>query len=1093
MAKNKRIYWGKSLLTPSPVDLISVQKESWQWFLKEGLEKTIRSVSPIVDYTGDNWHLDLGRILVEVEEATITPGEAQRKGLSYTAPVKIEAALTNKRTGEKIKEEVFLLNLPLMTEEGTFIISGIERGIISQLVRSPGAYFTGEEDPATGKTLYRAEIRPVRGSWLEFFVSRRGVLFARVDRRRKFPATIILRAVGIEKNDQLIKAFSGFIKPTTEMDSSRSREEAILEFYRKMRPGEPAVFDTAENFFKERFFNLKTYELGQVGRYKMNKRLGVSFPDDDENNWVLKKEDLISVVKYLIALQKGEETKVDDIDHLGNRRLRRIGEILTQIALRQATARFERMVKERMSLLSPKEKASPAQMINSQSFANSINSFFRTNQLSAILDQTNPLSELDLLRRVTVIGPGGLTRERASFSVRDIHGSQYGRVCPVRSPEGINIGLVTYLALFTRVNQYGFLEAPYRVVKKVRVGKRTRMKVTDEVVYLPADDEEDRYITHLGIKIDSHGYLEERWVPVRYGGDFFEASAGKVELIDYVSQEVVGTSASLIPFIAHDEPQRALMGSHMQCQAVPLVRPQAPIVGTGMESVIAESMGRVIRARESGEVIYADSNKIMVQPKGRNKKKQVYHLTKFKRTSPYGTCYNQKPVVSVGDSVARGSLLADGPATENGELALGRNLTIAYCQFEGLVYEDAIVISDQLIEDDVFTSININEYEAQIVDTKLGPEEITRDIPNVAEPDLSKLTQEGIVMIGAKVGPNDILVGKVEPKGEKELSAEERLLRAIFGDKAREVKDTSLKVPHGEGGIVIDINILDRDKGDELDPGVNKVVKVTVAQLRRIKEGDKLAGRHGNKGVVSRVVPKEDMPYLEDGTPVDIIISPLSVIARMNLGQILEMHLGWAGEKLGQKYALPVFERVPEEFFKELLKKAGLPVSGKKKLFDGRSGQPYDQEVAIGSAYIMKLTHMVDDKVHSRSTGPYSLVTQQPLGGKARMGGQRLGEMEVWALEAHRAAQTLQEMLTLKSDDIIGRAKAFQAIIKGQDIPAPTVPESFRVLVKELGGLGLKVSPIGGVIKKEENIFSEEERSSGTEFDDSLWSEKRDE
>ncbi|MBU2592215.1 DNA-directed RNA polymerase subunit beta, partial [Patescibacteria group bacterium] len=998
MAKNKRIYWGKSLLTPSPVDLLSVQKESWQWFLEEGLEKTIRSVSPIVDYTGDNWHLDLGKIVIE--EAVITPREAQRKGLSYAAPVKIEAALTNKRTGEKVTEDVFLLNLPLMTEEGTFIISGIERGIINQLIRSPGAYFTGEEDPATGKTLYRAEIRPVRGSWLEFFTSRRGVLYARVDRRRKFPATIILRAVGVEKNDLLIKTFSGFIKPTIEMDSSRSREEAILEFYRKMRPGEPAVFDTAENFFRERFFSLKTYELGQVGRYKMNKRLGVSFPDDDEDNWVLRKEDLISAIKYLIALQRGEETKVDDIDHLGNRRLRRIGEILTQIALRQATARFERMVKERMSLVSPKEKASPAQMINSQSFANSINSFFRTNQLSAILDQTNPLSELDLLRRVTVIGPGGLTRERASFSIRDIHGSQYGRVCPVRSPEGINIGLVTYLALFARVNQYGFLEAPYRVVKKVKIGKRTRMKVTDEVVYLSADDEEDRYITHLGIKINSQGYLEEKWVPVRYGGDFFEASASKVELIDYVSQEVVGTSASLIPFIAHDEPQRALMGSHMQCQAVPLVNPQSPIVGTGMESVIAESMGRVIRAEESGKVICVDSKRIVIQPKDKNKKKKIYHLTKFKRTSPYGTCYNQKPMVSVGDSVGKGTLLADGPATENGELALGRNLTIAYCQFEGLVYEDAIVISDKLIEDDVFTSITINEYEAQIVDTKLGPEEITRDIPNVAEPDLSKLTQEGIVMIGAKVGPNDILVGKVEPKGEKELSAEERLLRAIFGDKAREVKDTSLKVPHGEGGIVIDINILDREKGDELDPGVNKVVKVTVAQLRRIKEGDKLAGRHGNKGVVSRIVPQEDMPYLEDGTPVDIIISPLSVIARMNLGQILEMHLGWAGEKLGQKYALPVFERVPEEFFQELLQKAGLPVSGKKRLFNGRTGQPYDQEVAIGCAYIMKLTHMVDDKVHARSTGPYSLVTQQPLGGKARMGGQRLGEMEVWALEA---------------------------------------------------------------------------------------------
>jgi len=1015
MRKKERIYWGKKPVVPSSANLTQVQKESWHWFLDQGFEEAIRSVSPIDDYTGNNWRLELGKVVLE--EPTISPQKAQLKGLSYTIPVKIQAKLTNKRTGKTIEEEVFLVNLPMMTNEGTFIISGIERGIINQLVRSPGVYFTGEEDPATGKTLYQAEIRPIRGSWLEFFVSRRGAIYARIDRRRKFPATILLRALGLSTNQVLVKEFSDFINPTIDLDPTRTREEALLEFYRKLRPGEPAVLDRAENFFKERFFDLRTYELGRVGRYKINKRLGLSSSDQDQENWVLTKEDLIATLKYLIALQKGEETKIDDIDHLANRRLRRVGEILVQVALRPAIVRFERMVKERMSLISPKERATPSQMINPQSLVAAINSFFRTNQLSAILDQTNPLSELDLLRRITVIGSGGLTRERASFSIRDIHSSQYGRICPVRSPEGINIGLVTYLALFARVNEYGFLEAPYRIAKKVKVGGRTKMKATDEVVYLSADDEEEYYITHAGV-LDDQGYIKNDWVPVRYQGEFTEAPAEKVQLVDYVPQQVVGTSASLIPFIAHDEANRALMGSHMQCQATPLVKPEAPIVGTGMETVVAEAMHRVVKAEESGRVVYVDGEKIIVAPEKRGKKEKVYRLVKFKRTSPYGTCYNQRPVVSVGDRVKKGDLLADGPAIDGGELALGKNLTIAYCQFEGLGFEDAIVISDRLVKEDAFTSIQINEYEAQVVDTKLGPEEITRDIPNVAEPDLAKLTKEGIVMIGAEVGPNDILVGKVEPKGEKELSAEEKLLRAIFGEKAREVKDTSLRVPHGEGGTVIGVNILDREAGDELDPGVNKVVKVTVAQLRRIKEGDKLAGRHGNKGVISRIVPVYDMPYLEDGTPVDIIISPLSVIARMNLGQILEMHLGWAGSKLGEKYAAPVFEQLPENLIEKLLKKAGLPVSGKVTLFDGKTGRPYDQKVAVGIGYIMKLIHMVDDKVHARSTGPYSLITQQPLGGKARMGGQRLGEMEVWALESHRAAHTLQEMLTIKSDDI---------------------------------------------------------------------------
>lgn len=1079
MSKKDRVYWGKKPLTPSPADLTQIQKESWQWFLDQGFKEALSSISLIDDYTGNNWRLELGKVVFE--KPIISPQEAQLKGLSYTLPVKIQAKLINKRTGATVEEEVFLLNLPTMTNEGTFIISGIERGVINQLVRSPGVYFTGEGDPATGKILYQAEIRPVRGSWLEFFVSRRGVIYARIDRRRKFPATIILRALGLETNRALVKEFSNFVTPTIDLDPTRTREEALLEFYRKLRPGEPAVLETAENFFKERFFDLRTYELGKVGRYKINKRLGLSLSDQDQENWVLTKEDLVATIKYLIALQKGKETKVDDIDHLSNRRLRRVGEVLVQVVLRPAVARFERMVKERMSLISPREKATPSQIINPQSLVAAINSFFRTNQLSVILDQTNPLSELDILRRITVVGPGGLTRERASFSIRDIHSSQYGRICPVRSPEGPNIGLVTYLALFTRVNDYGFLETPYRVVKKIKVGGKVKMKATDEIVYLPADSEEEYYITHAGV-LDDQGYIKDDWVPVRYQGEFTEASAEKVQLVDYVPQQVVGTSASLIPFIAHDEVNRALMGSHMQCQATPLVKPEAPIVGTGMESVIAKAMNRVIKAEEDGRVVYVDAKKIVVAPEKRGKKEKIYRLVKFKRTNPYGTCYNQRAVVSVGDRVKKGDVLADGPAIDGGELALGRNLLIAYCQFEGLGFEDAIVISDRLVKEDVFTSIQIDEYEAQVVDTKLGPEEITRDIPNVSEPDLAKLTKEGIVMMGVEVGPNDILVGKVEPKGEKDLTAEERLLRAIFGEKAREVKDTSLRVPHGEGGTVIGVNILDREAGDELDPGINKVVKVSVAQLRQVKEGDKLAGRHGNKGVISRVVPAYDMPYLEDGTPVDIIISPLSVIARMNLGQILEMHLGWAGAKLGEKYSVPVFERLPEDLIEELLKKAGLPVSGKVTLFDGKTGQPYDQKVAVGIGYIMKLIHMVDDKVHARSTGPYSLVAQQPLGGKARMGGQRLGEMEVWALEAHRAAHTLQEMLTIKSDDITGRAQAYRAIIKGQDIPSPAIPESFKVLVKELGGLGLKVFPTG-VVDREDNNLKDETKEEEEEKD----------
>ena len=1069
MPSAKRTSWGKKYPQLPKLDLIKIQKDSWTEFLKKELADTIHSISPISDYTGNNWLLELGEITFE--PITVSPEIAKKKGLNYTLPIRVKAKLTNKRTGDVREENVFFLNLPTMTEEGTFIINGIERGIINQLVRSPGVYFTSEVDPATGKNLYNAEIRPVRGSWLEFFVGKKDVVFARIDRKKKFPATIILRAACQMGDKQLISEFSNFIESTISADTTKNSEEAILEFYRKLRPGEPVVLENAQKFFNERFFDLRTYELGNVGRYKINKKFGFKFEDDNKENWVIRKEDLIATIKYLVQLQKGEVTRIDDIDSLANRRLRRCGEIVSQVAIRPALARFERMVKERMSLISTKEKPAPSQMINPQPLISSLNTFFRSNQLSAILDQTNPLAEIDLLRRVTVVGVGGLTRERAAFSIRDVHSSQYGRICTVRSPEGPNIGLVTYLALYATVNKYGFIEAPFRKVEK----KGSKLVISDDHIYLDADDEFGFHITHLGIKINEKNEIDQKWVPIRYQGDFAEGPAELVSYIDLVPNEIVGTSASLIPFVDHDDATRALMGSHMQTQSVPLVSPDAPIIGTGMEGIIATAMNRSIMANHPGKVSFCDGEKVIItldtkaEPEdasehsviSKDGKTETYFLEKFERTSPYGTCYNQKVNVDMGEVVKKGDVLINGPSTDGGELAIGRNLLVAYASIDGLSYEDSFLISDRLVKQDVLTNIQIYENTANVVETKLGSEELTKDIPNVSEAELAKLTEDGIVMIGATVGPNDILVGKVEPRGEKELTAEERLLRAIFGEKAREVKDTSLRVSNGEGGVVIKVDVLDKDKGDELDPGVNKVVRVYVAQIRRIQEGDKIAGRHGNKGVICRIMPEYDMPRLADGTPVDLVMSPLSVIARMNLGQILEVTLGYAGYTLGKKYAVPVFEKYSEEEIAVELKAAGLDVTGKTQLFDGRTGDAYDQKAVVGIGYITKLVHMVDDKVHARSTGPYSLVTQQPLGGKARMGGQRLGEMEVWALEAHRASHTLQEMLTIKSDDIEGRTHAFQAIIKGMPIPEPAIPESFKVLTKELAGLAIDISPFG--------------------------------
>lgn len=1078
MAQTVRRDFGKHDGDLPELDLSLVQRESWGGFLEKGIARQIAEITPISDFTGKNWELHLGETFLG--EPSVSVKRASEKGVTHSSPLKISATLVNKKTGKKTTQEVFLGDIPQMTSRGTFVINGIERTVINQLVRSPGAYFSAELDRSSGRLLHKAEMRPLHGSWLEFEVGKNDVIAARIDRRRKVVATAFLRALGIESDSEILAIFKEadidenhkYITATLEKDPTTNKEEALVEIYKKMRPGEPAVYENAKNLFENLFFEPRRYELGRVGRFKINKRLNLTLPNE-KATWVLTRQDIIGALSYLIGLQNGEG-RIDDIDHLSNRRLRRVGELVETNAFRVGLLRLERSVKEKMSLISPDDRPVPANLINARPLIASLNEFFRSNQLSTILDDTNPLSEIDNLRRVSVLGTGGISRERASFSIRDVNSSQYGRIDPVRTPEGPNIGLVTYLALYAKVNEFGFMETPYRKTEKIKNGKTTKIKVTDKIIYLSADDEENYHITHSGITTDRYGYIVENRVPFRYKGSVSEGPVENVDLVDITARQVIGASASLIPFLAHDEGNRALMGSNMQCQAVPLVGPESPIVGTGMEKAIAEGMGRVIRARHSGTVEYADADRIEIQLSKKTEdndknedieiidsgKKEVYSLMKFAKTSQ-STNYNQRVVVKPGQKVKKGDLLADGPSIEDGELALGRNLVIAYASFEGYGFEDAIIVSDRLVKDDLLTSIHMEEYKSEIVDTKLGPEELTRDIPNVAETELANLAEDGIVVVGAEVGPSDILVGKIAPKGETELTAEERLLRAIFGEKAREVRDTSLRVPHGERGTIVGVRILDREKGDELGPGVLKKVFVKVAQIRKINVGDKIAGRHGNKGVIAKILPLADMPYLKDGTPVDIIISPLSILSRMNLGQLLETHLGWALFKSKEKAALPVFDRIGEDVVEKELASAGFAVNGKAKLFDGKTGEPYKEDTVVGIAYILKLKHMVEDKTHARSTGPYSLVTQQPLGGKAQMGGQRLGEMEVWALEAHRAAYTLQEMLTIKSDDILGRARAFEAIVKGVEIPEATVPESFKVLVRELNALGLSLEAKG--------------------------------
>jgi len=1049
--EKKSIFLGKKDDLLEKIDLIEVQRESWKYFTETNLQEVFEEFFPIDDYTGKKFTLFFEGFFFG--EPRYPLELCLKKKLTYDVPVYLKLRLLNKKTGVEKKQDVYFFNIPKMTDRGTFIINGIERAVINQIVRSPGVYFTAEIDKTTGLTLYNAEIRPYIGAWIDITINKNNLIEMKINKKRKFLATTFIKLFENISENQLIASFNSldkdilekYIMPTIKKDQTTNKDEAVLEVYRKIRPGEPLILENAYETINNLFFDQRRYTLADVGRYKINKKLGLNLEINKENR-LLTKTDIIETIKYLVNLTKGNG-EFDNIDHLGNRRLRTVGELVSMYGIRVGMVRVSREIKERMSLVAGETTVTPSQIVNSKPLIVAINSFFRTSQLSTIVDQTNPLSELDNLRRITVGGPGGIEKERASFSIRDISSSQYGRICPIRSPEGPNIGVVTYMALYSRVNQYGFLETPYKKV--------VNKKITNEIVYLQADDEENYYITSNDININENGEIIDKNVVCRYKGEIVEIPAEQVNYIDLSPRQVVGASASLIPFLQNDDASRALMGSHMQCQAVPLLKPEAPVVSTGLEEKISISLGRTIRAPENGLIKYVDGNKVVF--KGESGKTYEYQLERFIRTNK-DVCFDQRPKVESNQKIKKGQVIIDGPSTDNGKLALGKNLVVAYTSLNGLGYEDGFVISQRLVKEDVLTSITMEEFIADLVDTKLGPEELTRDIPNVREEVLANLDKDGLINIGTEVKGGDILVGKVAPKGEKELTAEERLLRAIFGEKAKDVKDTSLRVPYGKRGTVIGIEVIDGKKDpNELEPSVLKRVIVNIAQLRKISVGDKLAGRHGNKGVISKILPEWDMPYLEDGTPVDVILSPLSILSRMNLGQLFENLLGTIAQKNNISISIPVFEKIKEEFITEQLKKIGLPVDNKVTLYDGQTGLPFERKVLVGTSYIMKLIHMVEDKFHARSVGPYSLVTQQPLGGKSQLGGQRFGEMEVWALESHRVPYTLQEMLTIKSDDVRGRTKAFEAIIKGLDIPQSSVPESFHVLLKELNALGLSI------------------------------------
>jgi len=1157
---------GDSIEIPN---LIQVQKDSYQWFVEEGLGEVLKDISPIVDYSG-NLVLEFFDYYME-DKTKYTIEEAKERDATYSTRLHVKVRLINRETGEIKEQEIYLGDFPLMTDSGTFVINGAERVVVSQLVRSPGCYYAFDYDK-TGKKIFTSTVMPIRGAWIEYETDSNDVFYVRVDRTRKLPVTCLLRAIGLVKDEQIIELFGEEEKllATINKDTVKTQEEALIEIYKKLRPGELPTVDAARNLFNGLFFDDRRYDLAKVGRYKYNKKLNLAsriagqiafdniinpetgevFVEKDSviskdvaeeiqnsginivdvkvgerkvriigngtvnihkvvtdvdisklhfkelvNYEVLKNilentdkkdlvkmleerydelvpkhivvEDMIASINYLLNLQHGLG-RVDDIDHLGNRRIRCVGELL-QNQFRIGLTRLERVVRERMTI-QDLDVVTPQTLINTKPITSAIREFFGSSQLSQFMDQTNPLSELTHKRRISALGPGGLSRERAGFEVRDVHYTHYGRLCPIESPEGPNIGLISALSSFAIINEYGFVETPYR-----KIDPETH-KLTDIVEYMTADEEDEYIIAQASEPLNEDGTLANKKVKVRYLDEVTEVDSDKVDYLDVSPKQLVSVGAAMIPFLEHDDANRALMGANMQRQAVPLLIPDSPIVGTGIEYKAAKDSGIMILAKNAGVVEKVTGDEIIIKTKTGT---DIYKLRKFKRTNG-GTCINQRPIVVKGEKVKANDVIADGPSTDKGEMALGKNVIIAFTTWEGYNYEDAILLNERLVKEDVYTSIHIEEYDCECRDTKLGPEEITRDIPNVGEDSLKDLDEDGVIRIGAEVRPGDILVGKVTPKGETELTAEERLLRAIFGEKAREVRDTSLRVPHGEAGTIVDVKVFTRENSDELGPGVNKVIRCYIAQKRKISVGDKMAGRHGNKGVISRIMPEEDMPFMPDGTPVDVVLNPLGVPSRMNLGQVLEVHLGGAAKALGWKIATPVFDGATEEEITELLEKAGRTPDGKTILYDGRTGEPFDKPITVGVMYMLKLHHLVDDKIHARSTGPYSLVTQQPLGGKAQFGGQRFGEMEVWALEAYGAAHTLQEILTVKSDDVVGRVKTYESIVKGENVPEPGVPESFKVLIKELQSLGLDVKLFSGDDKE---LELKEDIDEGIDFD----------
>ncbi len=1106
----------KTMSMVSLPNLIESQTDSYDWFLEKGLKELLQEVNPIGDFTEKDLELSFGEYYLD--EPKYDEVMAKGKNISYEAPLRCKVQLVIKKTGEVKEQEVYLGDFPLMTERGTFIINGVERVVVSQIIRSPGVFFT--MNYVKGKKLFGAKIIPNRGAWLELETDFDGAIFVKIDRKRKIAITSLLRAFGYATDKSLTEIFSDidngethYIEKTIEKDVTKSQGEGYKEVYKRIRPGDLATESNAKQVVDSMFFSFEKYDFGGVGRYRLNQRLEVEMPDDEAHR-ILTREDLALIIKEIIRLNNDPMAQADDIDHLGNRRVRSVGELI-QNKLRVGFARTVRNIKDRMSTCDLLTVV-PGQLVNSRPIAAAIKEFFSSSQLSQFMDQVNPLAELEHKRRISAMGPGGLTRERAGFEVRDVHPSHYGRICPVETPEGPNIGLVGHLATYTRVNAYGFLETPYlKIYHEVKneeallvgkilnetigelavgmkidtatAGKIAKMKekktiqikpwISEEIDYLNATKEDKKTIAHSGIDVDDDGNIMAEILGARVKSQATEIEASKLDYIDVSAKQCISVATALIPFLEHDDANRALMGSNMQRQAVSCVKPESPIVGTGIEDKAAADSGQVVISKMDGEIVEVDADHIIVKeaaPAGAKKPflKREYRLQTFVKSNAF-TSMNQIPRVVKGQMVKKGQLLADGASTDNGELSLGQNIMIAFIPWEGSNYEDAIIISEKLVQDDRYSSIHIEDFSMDVRDTKLGPEIVTRDIPNIGEERLKNLDETGIIRIGAEVSSGDILVGKISPKGEGDLTSEERLLRAIFGEKSRDVKDSSLYLPHGEYGKVVDIKIFSREQGDKLSTGVIQQIQVSVAQLKKISVGDKLAGRHGNKGVISRVAPVEDMPYLPDGTPVDMILNPLGIASRMNIGQILETHLGWAAHTLGYKAATSALEGITEDQIRAELKKAGLPETGKIKLINGRTGEFFDNPSTVGVQYIMKLHHLVDDKIHMRSIGPYSLITQQPLGGKAQFGGQRFGEMEVWALEGYGAAYTLQEMLTIKSDDVMGRSKAYESIIKGEVIKSPNIPASFHVLVSELKGLGLNVELTGA--RKEEDEEKEEQ------------------